>query len=468
MMLLLVSLTTAALAQSYRAPFADAHYGYFYPTAYYDHAGVDWACGGIRYSGHRGNDFGGGSWSGMSAGRDIVAAADGTVVATHDGEFDECSTGDCAGGSGYGNYVSIQHDDGKKTYYAHLKKWSIIVSYGQRVSCGQKLGQMGSSGHSTGPHLHFEPRTTSNVAADPFDGPCSSPPSYWVSQGGHGGLPAATCETRDNDGDGYDADRDCDDNNRDVHPGAREVCDDGVDNDCSGGDAHSEIWYDDDDGDGYGDDAVTVCGSPPGDAVRASGDCDDSRRTVNPGASELCDGLDNDCNGEVDEGNPTVMGDPPPALAAQLVDFTAPGVLGPGEGGEVWFVFRNVGDVGWSRGQVWLRPYAGEAASPLLDEGSWAAWDVLATLDADTPVGGTGVFRGRLRAPEDAAGTLSETFLLTVDDQPMRCPEGEVAVDVRVRGGAAEVAETPAATGCSHAPGGLWGLLALLALRRRR
>ncbi len=58
----------SAAAQDYRAPFGDADYGYFYPTAYYDHSGADWACGSIRYSGHRGSDFGGGSWSGMEAG----------------------------------------------------------------------------------------------------------------------------------------------------------------------------------------------------------------------------------------------------------------------------------------------------------------------------------------------------------------------------------------------------------------
>ncbi|MCP4803811.1 MAG: M23 family metallopeptidase [Proteobacteria bacterium] len=165
-----------------------------YPTAYKDQGGRDWACGSIYYSGHNGSDFGGGSWDGMAAGRTIVAAADGVVITTNDGEYDECSTGDCGGGGGYGNYVKIQHADGKYTYYAHLKIWSVAVSEGQSVSCGQTLGEMGSSGYSTGPHLHFEVREASGYQSDPFDGDCSAPPSYWTSQGSHGAIPGTTCE----------------------------------------------------------------------------------------------------------------------------------------------------------------------------------------------------------------------------------------------------------------------------------
>ncbi|MCB9794588.1 MAG: peptidoglycan DD-metalloendopeptidase family protein [Alphaproteobacteria bacterium] len=359
-----LALLTLAAAQQYRAPFSDSHYGYFYPTAYYDHSGRDWACGSIRYSGHRGNDFGCGSWSGMAAGRGVVAAADGTVVATHDGEFDECSTGTCGGGGGFGNYVAIRHDDGKTTYYGHLKKWTVAVSYGQRVSCGTHLGYAGSSGNSTGPHLHFETRTSSGTAADPFDGSCSSPPSYWVSQGSHGGLPGRTCETHDSDGDGWDDDEDCADNNPAVHPGATEICDDGVDNDCQGGDARSETWYQDSDGDGYGSAARQVCGSAGAGWVRSGGDCDDGRASVSPGASELCDGLDNDCDGEIDDGPPTVLAEPRPAYAARLLDASAPTTLAPGERAEVWFLFENVGSEPWAPRSLRLGQAETEAPAP--------------------------------------------------------------------------------------------------------
>ncbi len=178
-----------AQAQDYRFPAGDEHYGYFYPTAYKDAGGADWNCGGIYYSGHNGSDFGIGSWGGMDEGRRIVAAADGTVVGTNDGEYDRCSTGDC----GDANYVMIEHANGRRTWYWHLKQWTVAVSTGQYVTCGTHLGYAGSSGNSTGPHIHFEVREPSGYASDPFDGPCSAPPTYWISQGAYDGLPGGSC-----------------------------------------------------------------------------------------------------------------------------------------------------------------------------------------------------------------------------------------------------------------------------------
>jgi murein DD-endopeptidase MepM/ murein hydrolase activator NlpD len=57
--------------------------------------------------------------------------------------------------SGYGNIVKIQHADGVVTYYAHLSK--ILVHEGH-VTAGQQIAEEGDTGHSTGPHLHFEVR----------------------------------------------------------------------------------------------------------------------------------------------------------------------------------------------------------------------------------------------------------------------------------------------------------------------
>jgi hypothetical protein len=454
-----------AFAQQYRAPFGDADYSSFYPTAYYDHSGKDWACGSIRYSGHRGSDFGVGSWAGMDAGRDIVAAADGTVVARNDGEFDRCESGECGGGGGYGNYLAIRHSDGKTTYYAHMKKWTVAKNVNDTVKCGDFLGEVGSSGYSTGPHVHFEARTSGNVAVDPFDGSCSSPPSYWTSQGSHGNRPGKTCEIKDADGDGWNDDEDCAPSDKNVHPGATEICDDGIDNDCTGGDATSRIYYRDNDGDGYGFSEVLVCGTPPGDVVGNGDDCDDTRPTVNPGAEELCDGLDNDCDGLIDDGPPTVMGDPPPQQAAWLHDFSHPGVLAPGRTDEVWFVFENVGSVPWLAGEVWL---SADAVSPLQDERTWPAWNVLATLEEDVQPGEEGLFLGRVRAPE-TRGPVQTTFSLVSPSGPLRCPGGEVTIALTVRDGADSNEEsTEGATGCSTSPP--WSplaLLGLLLLRRR-
>jgi hypothetical protein len=107
----------------------------------------------------------------------------------------------------------------------------------------------------------------------------------------------------DEDGDGYDADSDCDDGDPAVHPGAAEVCDE-VDNDCDG-EVDEDVaspWYPDVDGDGYGDDdnVIDSCDEPSG-YVDVGGDCDDDDPDSYPGADELCDEADNDCDGEIDE-----------------------------------------------------------------------------------------------------------------------------------------------------------------------
>ncbi|MBR1483878.1 MAG: M23 family metallopeptidase, partial [Ruminococcus sp.] len=104
-----------------------------------------------RGYGHSGVDIAGPMFS------TIVAASSGTVVATYSGCVHNWGKeGDCGCGGSYGNYVMIDHGNGKMTIYGHLS--SVGVSEGQSVSAGQVIGQMGSTGHSTGSHLHFECR----------------------------------------------------------------------------------------------------------------------------------------------------------------------------------------------------------------------------------------------------------------------------------------------------------------------
>jgi len=111
----------------------------------------------------------------------------------------------------------------------------------------------------------------------------------------------------DVDGDGYDAPADCDDGEAEVHPGAAEVCD-GVDNDCDGRvdvdpvDGR-QVWLDEDhDGVGRSDGSQVVCPDDvPAGWVDSTGDCDDTDGTTYPGAPERCDGVDGDCDGDVDE-----------------------------------------------------------------------------------------------------------------------------------------------------------------------
>ncbi len=81
---------------------------------------------------------------GSSAGTPVIAAASGTVVTAY------------AGSTGYGNTVLIDHGNGYQTRYGHMLWGSITVYSGQHVYQGQQIGQIGSTGNSTGPHLHFE------------------------------------------------------------------------------------------------------------------------------------------------------------------------------------------------------------------------------------------------------------------------------------------------------------------------
>lgn len=109
--------------------------GFFYISSdYYDtdgrsgmHGAIDIAGGGIY-------------------GANVVAAESGKVILC-------CSDGY---GGGYGNYVVIDHGNGKSTLYAHMS--SVATSLGQYVSKGQTIGYVGNTGFSTGPHLHFETR----------------------------------------------------------------------------------------------------------------------------------------------------------------------------------------------------------------------------------------------------------------------------------------------------------------------
>jgi hypothetical protein len=107
----------------------------------------------------------------------------------------------------------------------------------------------------------------------------------------------------DADGDGIPDSQDCNDNNAAVHPGAAEACN-GVDDNCDGQvDEDVQItFYQDQDGDGYGRAASSqqACTAPSG-YVTNNTDCNDTSAAIHPGATETCNGSDDNCNGAVDE-----------------------------------------------------------------------------------------------------------------------------------------------------------------------
>ncbi len=126
--------------------------GYVWPTPGFYYLSSEWNEDRTTYN-HGAIDIAGGGIYGAT----VVAAASGTVAYTNTYcPHDYGKSYSCGCGGGYGKYVWIDHGNGKETIYAHLS--SVAVSPGQSVSAGQVVGYVGTTGYSTGPHLHFECR----------------------------------------------------------------------------------------------------------------------------------------------------------------------------------------------------------------------------------------------------------------------------------------------------------------------
>jgi murein DD-endopeptidase MepM/ murein hydrolase activator NlpD len=173
------------------APGLDDYAG-FRVSAFVDHnptSGqvLDYNGGARTYDGHRGTDialypF---SWNKLDAGAvQVIAAAAGTIVSMSntDSTDHNCNVAS----SDTWNYVALVHADGRMTIYGHMRYNSLTSKQiGQTVAQGEYLGTVGSSGNSSGPHLHFEVRFGSFSLAewiDPYAGPGSQPESLWANQ----------------------------------------------------------------------------------------------------------------------------------------------------------------------------------------------------------------------------------------------------------------------------------------------
>jgi hypothetical protein len=160
-------------------------------------------------------------------------------------------------------------------------------------ACVQPEGYVTPAGDCDDEDARFYPSAEESDCEDPNDYNCDGSVGY-----------------DDADADGFPACNDCNDKDGTISPDGLEVCD-GADNDCDGlkddGDDSLDVSttttaYQDADSDGYGDAdfALQRCATPPGYAP-LSGDCDEANPAVNPGATEICDGLDNDCDTLADD-----------------------------------------------------------------------------------------------------------------------------------------------------------------------
>ncbi|MDQ1037913.1 murein DD-endopeptidase MepM/ murein hydrolase activator NlpD [Streptomyces sp. V3I8] len=106
-------------------------------------------------------------WSSTHSGQDFAVPSGTAVVAAHGGTVVKTGGNGAGDGPAYGNAVVIRHSNGTYSQYAHLSR--IDVRSGQTVGTGQRIALSGNTGNSSGPHLHFEIRTTADygTAVDP-------------------------------------------------------------------------------------------------------------------------------------------------------------------------------------------------------------------------------------------------------------------------------------------------------------
>ncbi|MEU6406902.1 M23 family metallopeptidase [Streptomyces sp. NPDC046985] len=105
----------------------------------------------------------GSHWMHRHSGQDFAVPIGTSVMAAHGGTVVKAGPGGAGDGAAYGNAIVIKHADGEYSQYAHLSR--IDVKVGQVVATGQHIALSGNTGNTTGPHLHFEIRTTPNYGS---------------------------------------------------------------------------------------------------------------------------------------------------------------------------------------------------------------------------------------------------------------------------------------------------------------
>ncbi len=135
---------------------------------------LDYECNSKTYNGHKGVDFAVPNYRDMIEGVNVIAARGGKVFRVRDGEDDLHKDDDGYdaikdAGRECGNGILIQHEKGWRSFYCHLKKDSILVKPDEDVVEGQTIAQIGQSGWSEFPHLHFS-LIKNSIYVDPFTG----------------------------------------------------------------------------------------------------------------------------------------------------------------------------------------------------------------------------------------------------------------------------------------------------------
>ncbi|MFH9553153.1 M23 family metallopeptidase [Streptomyces sp. NBC_00377] len=102
-------------------------------------------------------------WQSTHSGQDFAVPSGTKVMAAHGGTVVKAGGNGAGDGPAYGNAIVIKHANGVYSQYAHLSR--IDVKVGQIVKTGQKIALSGNTGNSSGPHLHFEIRTTANYGS---------------------------------------------------------------------------------------------------------------------------------------------------------------------------------------------------------------------------------------------------------------------------------------------------------------
>ncbi|WP_062208401.1 M23 family metallopeptidase [Streptomyces sp. NBRC 109706] len=108
-------------------------------------------------------------WAAKHSGQDFAVPSGTEVNSVHEGTVVKAGGNGAGDGPAYGNAVVIEHTDGTFTQYAHLSE--VDVAVGDEVETGEKIALSGNTGNSSGPHLHFEVRTSADygTAIDPME-----------------------------------------------------------------------------------------------------------------------------------------------------------------------------------------------------------------------------------------------------------------------------------------------------------